>query len=95
MRWGQELTVAEVAVLRAERGRFAERTLRTDEAHLRRHILPRFGDVPIGRLSRLDLQQPLSGGKSLGTPERMARRRHPLREDCQILPRYPLPRSRR
>jgi hypothetical protein len=44
------------------------------------------------RLPGVDLRQPPSRREPLGTVERMARRRHPIRKDRAFFPRHTLPR---
>ena len=54
--WGSQLSVAEMAMSWAQHRQFAERTLRTNETHLKNHILPVFGDVAVADLYRLDIE---------------------------------------
>ena len=50
--WGGELGLADIAQMWAADRGFRERTLRTNEAHLRNHILPVLGDGPVGEIAR-------------------------------------------
>lgn len=50
--WGQHLMLGDVALMWSSDRDFAERTLRTNEQHLRKHILPRLGHIPVGQLTR-------------------------------------------